>query len=81
MPNLADAKMREMFVKRLEAAEKLKKTGFVTDWEEGFIEDMREKFELRDSQLDLAVDPWNPSSSQWNTLGEIAAQLGDGFRG
>jgi hypothetical protein len=81
MPNLADTKLRENFVRKLEAAEKLQGKGLVTEWEAKFIESLREKFELRDAMLDLGVDPWNPSASQWNTLGEIAAQLGDGFRG
>jgi hypothetical protein len=81
MPNLADTKLRENFVCKLEAAEKLKAKGLTTQWEAEFVDSMREKFELRDAMLDLGVDPWNPSASQWNTLSEIAAQLGDGFRG
>ena len=81
MPNLADTKLRENFVRKLEAAEKLSNKGLVTAWEEKFVDSLRENFELRDAQLDLGVDPWNPTASQWNTLGEIAAQLGEGFRG
>lgn len=69
MPNLADSLMRRKFVEKLEQCER--KT-LKNDWEERFVNDMRERFEAREDMIDLGVSPWNPSANQWNTLSLIA---------
>lgn len=69
MPNLADSLQCNTFVTKLVACER--RVNEMSDWERQFISDMREKFDMREDQLDMGVNPWNPSSTQWNTLGEI----------
>jgi hypothetical protein len=61
--------MRETFVKKLEACEKnlLPMMAF----EQQIVEDLRRNFDERETQLDLGMNPWNPSADQWNTLGII----------
>jgi hypothetical protein len=73
LPNLADSNMRSQFVKKLEACEKFR--NHLDDWEQKFADDMREKFDGRDDDVDLGVSPWNPSANQWNTLSEIARKV------
>lgn len=69
VPNLADSHMCAQFVKKLETCESSR---LLTNWEMQFITGLRNSFDERETQLDLGVQPWNPTSNQWNTLSEIA---------
>jgi hypothetical protein len=67
--NLANQTMRESFLEKLERCEA--NINMMPDYEAGFIRDMRRKFDERETQEDLGINPWNPSARQWNFLTHI----------
>jgi hypothetical protein len=70
--NLADSTVCAKFVVMLERAERMsKQNARLTDWELTFVNDMRDRFDAREDQSDMGMQPWNPTTSQWNTLHEI----------
>lgn len=74
MPDISDSFMRKQFVHKLEACEEQKH--LMTDWEYRFICDLRDRLESRDLVQGLAIDLWNPTSSQWNQLSMLAETYG-----
>lgn len=76
MANLADSLQCKQFVEKLTKCESNYRN--LTDWESKFISSLRESFDMREQMMDLGMTPWNPSSSQLNTLSEIAGSLGHG---
>jgi hypothetical protein len=75
MPNLADSLQCKQFVAKLEKCEAIS-DNLLSQWESTFIQDMREKFETRETMIDLGMNPWNPTANQINTLSEIAGKYG-----
>lgn len=73
MPALVGSTL-DFFCGRLAYAER--HASELDQWEQRFVSDMRERFEIREDQLDLGLQPWNPSVNQYNTLFEIAERLG-----
>ncbi len=74
MPNLADSYMATQFVEKLERCESASPK--VLDfWERQFVSDMRMHFDERETQLDMGMNPWNPSVGQWNQLQMIAEKI------
>jgi hypothetical protein len=69
MPNLADSLQCSQFLTKLVACER--RINEMSPWEQEFVSDMRAKFNMREDQMDMGVNPWNPSANQSNTLGEI----------
>lgn len=72
MPTLVGSQLSH-FVTRLHAAERC---NFLTDWEQTFVNDMRLRFDKRESMEDMGMTPWSPSRNQWATLTEIAQNAG-----
>lgn len=72
MPNISDSLMHRKFTDNLDAATKYQATQYVSQWEDKFVDDIREKYESRDVMMDMGLTPWNPTARQWNTLAEIA---------
>lgn len=66
MPNISDSLMLTKFLASLRHCESELKR--MSDWEQKFVKDLREKFEERETMIDMGVTPWNPSANQWNTL-------------
>lgn len=77
MPNLADSGIRDHFLIKLTRVEKAN-YGELSEWEETFIQSLRESFDLREQEADLGLTQWNPSVKQWNQLGEIYRRLTGG---
>jgi hypothetical protein len=65
----------EWFVTKLETCEAPLATRWMTDWEQQFVKDLREKFDARADMEDMGLTPWNPTSNQWNTLSAIAEKV------
>lgn len=70
MPNISDSLMARNFVAALETAESYGMA--LSEWESNFVKSLRQSFEGREDQIDLGLNPWNPTANQWNTLKEIA---------
>lgn len=69
---LADQHTLTMFVARLLVCEEAVRLNLLSNWKIGFVSDIRDKFDSRESAMDLGVSPWNPTKSQWDMLAEIS---------
>lgn len=50
-------------------------TNRVSDWERGFLADMKKYYDNRDDMAIAGRGPWNPSVNQWNTMTDIERKL------
>lgn len=66
--------MLEIFVRRLQRCERF--IDELDDYDQGFVKDMRKKFEERESQMDMSITPWTPSAKQYNYLLSVAEKVG-----
>jgi hypothetical protein len=74
MPTLVGLQLSQ-FTAKLQRAESPMASRWLTEWELKFVEDIRSKFNTREDAEDLGCPVWNPTSSQWNTLSDIAEKV------
>jgi hypothetical protein len=72
MPNISDNHQCDLFLAKLRICER--NVSRMSDWEQKFVGDIREKFESREDAFDLGLTPWSPSANQWNTLSLLAEE-------
>lgn len=70
--NLSAGNNLAEFVAMLTACEE---SNMLDAWSRGFVNSLRDRFETRESAIDLGCNPWNPSMNQWNTLHGIWSAL------